>query len=172
MRILVLQGSPRKKGRTTKCAQAFAEGAREAGHDVAVYDVAHMDIHGCMACEYCHTQGGGECIQQDGMQQIYPLYDAADMIVLASPIYYGSFSAQLSSTFQRTYAFGKPQGCTKMAMILCSGSPGVYDAAEAIYHGYLQGWYGVEDCGIFEFAGSAASSEQNLERLRDFGRSL
>ena len=60
MKILVLQGSARKNGHTTALAQAFAEGAREAGHEVTVFDVASMDIHGCIGCEWCHTQGNGE----------------------------------------------------------------------------------------------------------------
>lgn len=172
MNILVLQGSARKKGHTVMLAQAFAEGAQEAGHDVTVMNVADMDIHGCTGCEWCHTQGDGSCVQQDDMQQVYPLYDSADMIVLASPIYYGSFTGQLHCAIHRTYAIGKPDGCKKMAMILDSGSSGVYAASERIYHGFLQGWYGVEDCGVFEYAGSSASSPQSLEEVRKFGRDL
>ncbi|MEE6147892.1 flavodoxin family protein [Olsenella sp. YH-ols2223] len=172
MKILVLQGSARKNGHTTALAQAFAEGAREAGHEVTVFDVASMDIHGCIGCEWCHTQGNGECIQKDDMQQIYPHYASADMIVLASPIYYGSFTGQLHCAIHRTYALGIPKACKKMAMILDSGSSSVYAAAERIYHGFLQGWYGAEDCGIFEYPGAAASSPQNLEEVRQFGRSL
>ncbi|WP_165248646.1 flavodoxin family protein [Adlercreutzia sp. ZJ141] len=172
MKILVLQGSARKKGHTATLTQAFVEGAKEAGHEVTVMNVANMDIHGCTGCEYCHTEGGGQCIQDDDMQQIYPLYDSADMIVIASPIYYGSFSGQMHCAIHRTYAIGKPASCKKMAMILDSGSSGVYAASERIYHGFLQGWYGVEDCGIFEYAGSSASSSQNLDELRQFGKSL
>ena len=44
--------------------------------------------------------------------------------------------------------------------------------SETIYHGFLQGWYGVEDCGVFEGAGSSAVSNAALEELRDFGRNL
>lgn len=172
MKILVLQGSARKQGHTAALVQAFAEGACEVGHDVTIMDVADMDIHGCTGCEWCHTQGDGQCVQRDDMQQIYPLYDAADMIVIASPIYYGSFTGQMHCAIHRTYALGKPANCTKMAMILDSGASGVYAAAERIYRGFLQGWYGVEDCGVFEYPGSAASSQQSLEELRQFGRSL
>ena len=130
-----------------------------------------MDIHGCTACEYCHTKGNGTCIQKDDMVEIYPLYDSADMIVIASPIYYGSLSGQLTCAINRTYAIGVPVACKKMALILVSGASGVFRASETIYHGFLQGWYGVEDCGIFEGAGSAAVSDDALEELRDFGRS-
>ena len=172
MKILILQGSARLSGNTAAMVKAFREGAEEAGHEIIQFDVATMDIHGCTGCEWCHTKGNGQCIQQDDMQQIYEPYDTADMIVYASPIYYGSFTGQLHNTIHRTYALTKPAACTKTAMILSSGSSGVYKAAENIYHGYLQGWYGTEDCGIFEASGSNGKSPEMLERLREFGRSL
>lgn len=172
MKVLVLQGSARKNGHTKAMAEAFAEGACEAGHEVTVFDVANMDIHGCTGCEWCHSQGDGECVQRDGMQDIYPHYASADMIVIASPIYYGSFTGQMHCAIHRTYAIGIPKACKKMALILDSGSSGVYEAAERIYHGFLQGWYGVEDCGVFKAAGSSAVSDESLKRLHEFGRTL
>lgn len=172
MKILVLQGSPRTNGHTATRVAAFVEGAREAAHDVDVVDVAHMEINGCTACEYCHTKGNGTCIQKDDMAKVYPLYDSADMIVIASPVYYGSLSGQLTCAINRTYAIGVPAACKKMALILASGASGVFRASETIYHGFLQGWYGVEDCGVFEGAGSAAVSDAALDELRAFGRSL
>ncbi|WP_165252886.1 flavodoxin family protein [Adlercreutzia sp. ZJ304] len=172
MKILVLQGSARKNGRTSALARAFAKGATSAGHDVTVMDVANMNIHGCTGCEWCHTKGNGECVQKDDMARIYPLYDSADMIVIASPIYYGSLTGQMHCAIHRTYALGKPAGCKKMALILDSDANGVYDAAEKVYHGFLQGWYGVEDCGVFEYAGSRASSPESLAELEAFGANL
>lgn len=172
MKILVLQGSARKQGHTATMVRAFVEGAQKGGHDVTVFDVADMDIHGCTGCEWCHTQGAGKCVQKDDMQQIYPHYDSADMIVIASPIYYGSFTGQMHCVIHRTYALQIPRNCKKMALILDSGSSGVYAAAEQIYRGFLQGWYGAEDCGIFEAAGSDATSQETLDELREFGRSL
>lgn len=50
---------------------AFKTGAEAKGHQVDVVDVCRKNIHGCLACEYCHTKGEGKCIQKDDM------YDAA-----------------------------------------------------------------------------------------------
>ena len=172
MRILVLNGSARPDGGTAAMAAAFARGARGAGHEVDVLDVARMDIHGCTGCEFCHTRGDGTCAQHDGMDEVYPLWDAADMIVVASPIYYGSFSGQMHCLIHRTYAGGIPRRCKRMALLLCSGAHGVYDNAEGIYHGYLQGYFGAEDCGIFEATTSEARSQAMAERLESFGASL
>lgn len=56
MKILVLNGSPHLDGPTSDMVSAFTEGALEAGHEVKEFHVAHMNIRGCMACEYCHTK--------------------------------------------------------------------------------------------------------------------
>lgn len=172
LKILVLNGSARANGGTAAMVKAFSDGAREAGHEVEVVNVATKDIHGCLGCEWCHTRGRGRCVQRDDMDGIYPLWDAVEMIVLASPIYYGSLSGQLSCAIHRTYAGDKPRSCRKMALFLCSGAHGVYDAAERIYHGFIQGYYGVEDCGVFEATTPEAKSDQMAQRLRALAERL
>ena len=56
MKILILNGSPHLDGPTSDMARAFAEGAKEAGHEVVSVNVAHKNIRGCMACEYCRNK--------------------------------------------------------------------------------------------------------------------
>lgn len=73
MKILILNGSSRPNGNTAAMVRAYAEGASEAGHTVHIVNVCQKKIAGCLACEYCHTKGGGKCIQQDDMQEVYPL---------------------------------------------------------------------------------------------------
>lgn len=172
MRVLVLNGSARKNGGTAAMATAFARGAREAGHDTHVLDIARMDIHGCLGCEHCHTVGDGACVQHDDMDEVYPLWDAADVIVIASPVYYGSFSGQMHCLVNRTYAGDKPRSCRAMALLLCSGAKGVYEASERIYHGFMQGYYRVQDLGVFEATTGEALSDEMAAELEEFGRSL
>lgn len=172
MDILVLNGSPRPNGNTAALVCAFAGGAREAGHAVEVIDVAALDIAGCKGCEFCHTRGDGACVQRDDMGQVYARWNEADMLVLASPVYYGSFSGQLHCAIHRTYALGVPERARKMALILSSGAADVYAASERIYHGFIQGYFGAEDCGVFTAAGAENRSSAKLEELRAFGRSL
>ena len=172
MNILVLNGSYRTEGGTAAMVEAFRAGAREAGNQVDVVNVAHLDIHGCRGCEYCHTAGGGACVQRDDMGEVYPLWDAADMIVIASPVYYGSFSGQMHTALNRTYAGLKPKRCTKMALFLCSGAHGVYAQAEGIYRAYLVDWFGAQELGIFEATTLEAKSPEMAKKLYDFGAAL
>ena len=128
MKILILAGSPRKNGQSYKLVEAFKEGA--AGNEIQVVDVGSMKINGCLACEYCHTKGNGKCIQNDDMQKILPLLAEAEGIVIASPVYYWGLSGQLQSCLTRWYAPHKPAKATKYAVLLASGSEGVYEPIE------------------------------------------
>lgn len=172
MKIVVLNGSARKNGNTASMVEAFKRGAEEAGHEVLVFPVANMNIHGCLGCEHCHGRGGGSCIQQDDMQDIYQVWNEMDMLVLASPIYYGSHSGQLSCAIHRSYALGIPSRCKKSAMMLSSGAPGVYDASLAIYHGFIHGYFRTQDMGVFTAVGAQAKSQEMQDALRKFGKSL
>ena len=171
MKVLVLNGSPHEDGNTIAMIGAFAKGAESNGHEVTVFDVAKKKIAGCMACEYCHTTGGGECVQKDDMQELYPLLDAADVLVLASPIYYFTLTAQIEAAFQRQYCIGKPPKATKIAMLLSSGSPGVYDAAIVQFKGY-SAYTGIELAGVITANGAENGSKAKLNEIREFAKGL
>ena len=99
MKITILNGSPRKQN-TAAMVEAFAEGAKAAGHEVETIQVGKLKINGCLACEYCHGKGEGQCVQKDDMEKVMPAYMDCDMIVFASPIYYFDMTAQLSAAIQ------------------------------------------------------------------------
>lgn len=177
MKILVWNGSPRKNGNTARLISAFAEGAGDAGHEVTVEQVAGRNIRGCLACEYCHDKQPGKCVQQDDMQELYRRLKEADMLVLASPIYYYTMTGQMISALNRTYALGRLTRIKKTALILCSASPNMYDAAIRQYQGVI-GWWGAKDTGIFTIQGIEHShalentTDGQLEGLYRFGKSL
>ena len=170
MKIAVLNGSP-KVGNTAAMIAAFAEGAKEAGHEVEILHVGKMKINGCLACEYCHGKGQGTCIQKDDMQKVMPAYKEADMVVYASPIYYFGVTAQLSAAMQRVYAIGKPARAKKAALLLSSASPAPYSGAIATYKD-MTAFMGLEDAGIITAAGEENGSKAKLNEIRDFARAL
>lgn len=175
MRILVLNGSPRPEGNTKKMIAAFEEGAKLGGHQVDVVDVCQKKIGGCMACEYCHTKGRGTCIQKDDMQEVYALLHQADMLIIASPIYYHGISGQLKCVIDRFYAAaypGRPPHLKKAAMFLSSGDADMYDGAMFSFEGDFVGYLDLENMGVFTAHGSENSSPEKLRELREFGASL
>lgn len=171
MKILLLSGSPKKNGNSSAMADAFIAGAESAGHEVVRFDVGRMDINGCMGCEYCHVQGEGKCIQQDDMQEIYPHLNDCDMIVFASAVYYWTLTAQLQAALHRFYAVGKPAKATKFAMLLSSGSPGVYDAIDSQINSAFS-FMGIEIVGVIKANGEENKSPAKLEECRALGASL
>ena len=172
MNILVLNGSPRPKGNTTAMVDAFVKGTKEHGHTVTVILVCQKKIAGCLACEYCHTKDEGKCIQQDDMQEVYPVLEEAEMIVLASPVYYHSFTGQLQCAINRIYALDKPKKLKKAALILSSGSDHVYSGAIYEYQNSFLNYLKLEDMGIVTAYGKQNKSEEKLNELEDFGKSL
>jgi multimeric flavodoxin WrbA len=172
MNILVLNGSPHLDGNTMYMVKAFQAGAEAVGHHVEVAHVAHMTIHGCLGCDHCKCTTPPVCAQKDDMQALVPKMLQADMLVLASPVYYFTLSAQLQSVIQRTYVFDIPAQISKAALLLSSGSPGVYDAAISQYQQALIEYWQITDTGIFTAAGADNRSQHTWDTLYQFGRSL
>ena len=173
MNILLLNGSPRLNGNTARMSEAFTMGAESVGHTVNRIDICRRKISGCLACEYCHNKGNGECVQKDGMQEVYDGLKNADMLVLASPIYYHGLSGQLKCAIDRLYAIGKPEfllRLKKVAMILSSGDPDMYTGAKFSYDGDFVDFLHLEGMGIFTSAGDI--TEEKLEELHTFGKGL
>jgi len=101
--ILILKGSPREKGNSAILAERAAAGAKEAGAQVESITLHGLDIRPCDACDQCRDTN--MCVIHDDMNSIYPKLAAADAIVLASPVYWFTFSAQLKLCIDRWYAF-------------------------------------------------------------------
>ncbi len=106
-KIIILNGSPRMNGNTSALTAEFKRGAQEAGNEVQEFFLSNMNINGCLGC----WQGGKDtelpCSQRDDMDTIYPVYKEADVVVLASPLYYWFISGFLKNTFDRLFAIAE-----------------------------------------------------------------
>lgn len=100
--IIILKGSPREKGNSATLADRAAEGARQAGAIVESIYLHGLDIRPCDGCDLCKA---GPCVIEDDMQPLYPKLAAADAILLASPIYWFTYSAQLKLCIDRWYGY-------------------------------------------------------------------
>ena len=102
-KVLILAGSPRKNGNSAALCQEFARGAREAGNEVEIIYLRDKKIGYCVACYYCKDHDG-VCIIRDDMAEILDKMNAADVIVMASPVYFYSIDAQMKALIDRTVA--------------------------------------------------------------------
>lgn len=103
--ILVIVASGKKNGNTDKLANAFIDGAKEAGHRVNKAFLGEMQIGGCNGCNACKITHA--CAQKDDMSALYPLIERADGVVLASPLYFWTISARLKAFIERLYAISQ-----------------------------------------------------------------
>ena len=108
--ILILKGSPREKGNSSTLAEQAAAGARQAGAEVECFDLHKLDIHACDACDICQGVSEGDCAIRDDMQLLYPKLRQAHAILVASPVYWFTVSAQTKLCIDRWYALESPQG--------------------------------------------------------------
>jgi multimeric flavodoxin WrbA len=106
--VLVLKSSPRENGNSNTLAAQVEAGAKAVGAHVESFMLHHMDIRPCDACDVC--QETGVCIVKDDMQQIYPVLEKADAIVIAGPVYWFTLSAQAKLCIDRWYALTVPAG--------------------------------------------------------------
>ncbi len=100
--VLILSGSPRKGGNSDLLCDEFMRGVTESGNKVTKINVADKKIAPCRACYAC--KGTGKCAIKDDMADILQTMIDADVLVLASPVYFYSIDAQLKALIDRTVA--------------------------------------------------------------------
>lgn len=102
-KVLILSGSPRKGGNSDLLCDEFMRGALESGNTVEKIRVAEKNVGCCKACYYCKNSNG-KCVIKDDMSEILQKMIDADVLVLASPVYFYSIDAQLKAVIDRTVA--------------------------------------------------------------------
>jgi multimeric flavodoxin WrbA len=102
MQILAIFGSPRRGGNTDRLLETFVEGAEETGAVCRRLVVRDQGIGPCDGCQACDADG--ICVLRDGMQPVYEWIDEADLVVLASPIYFYGITAQAKALVDRSQA--------------------------------------------------------------------
>jgi multimeric flavodoxin WrbA len=131
-KIVIVKGSPRELGNTAFLADQVAEGARAAGARVESYWLHNMDINPCDACDACHGEPYGGCIVEDDMQLLYPRLVEADAIVIASPVYWFTVSAQTKLFMDRCYALVDADGYLlrgkKIGIVMTYGDDDPFDS--------------------------------------------
>lgn len=99
IRVLGIAGSPRRAGNSDTLLDECLAGAREAGAEIDRLVVAEAGIAPCRGCNACSS--AGECVVRDGMTAVYARLDAADAIVVASPVYFATVPAVLKALYDR-----------------------------------------------------------------------
>lgn len=159
MKILAFQGSPRLGGNTDLLLESFLKGAREAGAECEKINLYRIQIKPCLECGECDETG--ECVIPDDMKEIYPGLDAADIIVVASPIFFYNITSYTQALVERSqarwvckYVLKKelPGGKTKRGIFLSLGATKgkrLFEGVQRVIRYFFDAIYASYEGGLF-----------------------
>lgn len=101
MKVLLLNGSPRPDGNTALALREVQKQLEANGIDTELVQVGNQAVRGCVACNYCYQHG--KCVFDDVVNQLAPKFEAADGLVVGSPVYYASANATLTAVLDRLF---------------------------------------------------------------------
>ncbi|MEK6731516.1 MAG: flavodoxin family protein [Pseudomonadota bacterium] len=127
MKVLAINGSPHNEnGCTTKILKPLLAGMEEAGAQTEIVYLGKTQIHHCIGCMSCWTKTPGECVFNDDMGELLQKYIAADLYILATPLYYYNVSGLTKNFMDRMLPLVKlirPEKRKKLLLVSPAGFP-------------------------------------------------
>ncbi|MGE4551684.1 MAG: flavodoxin family protein [Desulfovibrionaceae bacterium] len=181
MRVLCLLGSPRRGGNSETLARWVAEPLAAAGAEAAFVRLNDLAARGCQACMACKTTREA-CALDDDLTPVLEQVRACDVLVLATPVYYGDVTAQMKLFIDRTFSFlvpgyGRAEQKTRLprgkrcAMVVAQGHPreDLFADIPRRYGYFFERYLGFESfrllraCGIYDRGDAAARDDLRRE---------
>lgn len=164
MKVVCLLGSPRTKGNSAIVAGTFIDALKPCGAEVTTYVLNKLNYRGCQACYACKTTHD-RCVLKDDLGEVLEAVRAADVLVLATPVYYGDIPGQMKSFIDRTFSFLVPDYITNpspsrlapgktLVFIITQGHPDekMFSDVFPRYESFLK-WYGYSDIHLIRACG-------------------
>lgn len=101
MKVLILNGSPRKNGCTARALEEVEKTLHEEGIETETVLVGNKDVRGCIACRSCTSTG--KCVFDDIVNEIAPKFESADGIIIGTPVYYAGSNGTILSLLDRLF---------------------------------------------------------------------
>ncbi len=189
MKIVCLLGSPRPKGNSTAMAARFCETAEGLGAEVTTFALNKLKYRGCQACMTCKTKLE-KCVLKDDLAEVLDAIRDAEVLVLATPIYFAEISSQLKAFIDRTFSYLVPDFATnptkpcrlspgkKLVFIDAQGKPDESLFADVFpRYDLIFKWYGFSDsyqiraCGVFS-KGDVESREDMMKLAEETAKKI
>ena len=175
-KILILSGSPRKGGNSDILCDEFMRGAQDAGHTVEMIFIRDQKIGYCNACYACRESG--VCVLKDGMQEVLEKMAWADVIVMASPVYFYSIDAQMKAVIDRTLAQWTklPDKEFYYIMTAADDEDAAFDTALACFRGFAVCLKSSKEKGIIRGGGvyeaGAVKGTKHMSAAYEMGKNV
>ena len=176
MKVLMINGSPRKEGNTSIALQEMEKIFQAEGIEVETVSIGGKDIRGCIACGQCHAKG--KCVFDDLVNETAPKFEACDGLVVASPVYYAgatpTLTAFLTRLFYSTHFDKSMKVGAAVAVARRGGITAAYDELNKFFGisgmpiASGQYWNGVHGAA----PGEAAGDTEGLQQMRTLARNM
>lgn len=183
MKIVAVLGSPRASGNSAFITNRLLEAARKLGAESQSFALNTLTFRGCQACMAC-KKSSDTCVLKDDLTEVLAAVKIADVLVMASPVYYGDVTAQMKAFFDRTYSYFTPDYLQpdkkrsrlaegkKLVFVLTQGQPDEKYFADVFprYNMFLK-MYGFGEMHLIRACGvrnpDDASKRQDVLKLAD-----
>jgi multimeric flavodoxin WrbA len=183
MKTVCVLGSPRPKGNSNAIARYFCDRLENLGAEVQTFALNKLTFRGCQACMACKTKLD-RCVLDDDLTQVLDAVRETDLLVIATPVYFGDITSQLKGFVDRMYSFFTPDYRSnseksrlapgkKLVFIQVQGRPDESKFADIFpRYGEFWDWYGINEryqvrsWGIREL-GEIAKDEEVFKRAED-----
>lgn len=187
MKVVTLLGSPRSGKNSATIANRFTETAAGLGAETQTYELNRLAYRGCQGCYAC-KKTADRCVLQDDLTEVLAAVREANVVVLASPVYYGDVTAQLKGFIDRCYSYLRPDYLTnpqpsrlspkKLVMVLTQGHPdeGLFADIYPRYDFFMK-WMGFGESRLIRACGIGAVTadtvpDRFLRQAEETARSL
>lgn len=172
MKIVSVLGSPRSRGNSSTIAGRFTDAAAQLGATVETFELNRLSYRGCQGCYAC-KKTLDHCVLNDGLTPVLAAVKEADLVVLATPVYYGDVTAQLKGFIDRSYSYLKPDYITnpqpsrlepkKLLFVLTQGHPDQALFADIFprYDSFLR-WMGFSETRLIRACGIGPATSDSV----------
>jgi multimeric flavodoxin WrbA len=181
MKAVLVNGSPREKGNTYYMLSVVAKELESRGVSTRIIQAGGRDIHGCIACEACRKSGKPRCaFGDDIVNEAIEAIEQADALVLGSPVYFGSLTAQMKAFIDRVGYAGRPHKllkgkvCASVAVARRNGAlfafnsmNNLFTIGEAIVVGSSY-W----NQGVGRLPGEVEKDEEGVDTMKTLGQNM
>ena len=181
--VVIMLGSPRKKGNSVILAQKTAEGIKSSGAESESFVIHEMNIKPCRACDKCQEAIEKYCVINDDMQMLYPKLIQAHALVIAGPVYWFTVSAQTKLFIDRLYGLDTPNEHKlkgkKIGIIMTYGDPDPFSSGAVNALRTFQDAFNYIGAHIVDMvygsamdAGEISANKEAMEKAFELGKKL
>lgn len=155
MKILSINGSPRKDGACSSVVSSLMKRFDKEEHEIHAYHLNSLQIRGCQECFSCRRGRTDRCSVKDDLSEILEMAKSADLLILSTPVYYADISAQMKCFIDRTWSYYGRTGFSadhlprnrSLLFVQSYGytNPAIYDSLFEKYKVYFQ-MFGFDHC--------------------------